>query len=98
MSTVLLLEVFITLVEMKKEMKKNLDIKRIQGADPEISERGGGRRPNSGKGGGQNATFQCRFQSFSYKSLRNIPPKGGTAARPAPPLNPRMVLKHLGMC
>ena len=60
-------------------------------ADPEISERGG-RKPNSRKGG-RNLTFQCRFPSFSYKSLTNIPPKngggggggGGGAARPAAP-------------
>ena len=39
----------------------------------------GGRKPNSrkGGGGGRNSTFQCSFQSFSYKSLTNIPPKGG---------------------
>ena len=39
---------------------------------------------------GWNLTFQCRFPSFSYKSLTNIPPKGGAAACPAPPLNPRL--------
>ena len=43
------------------------------GADPEISEKGG-RKPNSRRGG-RNLTFQCRFPSFSYKSLTNIPPK-----------------------
>ena len=61
------------------------------GADPKISERGG-RKPNPRKGGGgsRNSTFQCGFQSFSYKSLTNIPTKGGAAARPAPPLNPRL--------
>ena len=62
----------------------------VPGADPEISERGGGgRKPNSRKGS-QNSTFQCSFQSFSYKSLTNIPPKGGAVARPAPPLNPHL--------
>ena len=43
------------------------------------------------RGGGRNSTFQCCFQSFSYKSLTNIPPKGKATARPAPPLNPRRV-------
>ena len=40
--------------------------------------------------GGRNLTFQ----SFSYKSLTNIPPKGGGggAARRAPPLNPRLII------
>ena len=41
--------------------------------------------------GGRNLTFQCGFQPFSYKSLTNIPAKGEAAARPAPPLNPRLV-------
>ena len=45
--------------------------------------------------GGRNLTFQCRFPSFSYKSLANIPPKGGTLARPAPPLNPRLAFRSL---
>ena len=45
--------------------------KQHPGADPEISERGG-----------RNATFQCHFQAFSYKSLTNTPPKGGAVARP----------------
>ena len=40
--------------------------------------------------GGQNLTFQCSFQSFSYKSPTNIPAKGGAAARLAPPLNPHL--------
>ena len=40
--------------------------------------------------GVQNLTFQCRFPSF-YKSLTNTPPKGGATARPAPPLNPRLL-------
>ena len=45
--------------------------------------------------GGRNLTFQCRFPSFSYKSLTNIPPKGGgAAARPAPPLNPRLLIVY----
>ena len=41
---------------------------------------GGGRKPNSGKGG-RNSTFQCHFQSFSYKSLTNTPLKGGGGGR-----------------
>ena len=45
--------------------------------------------------GGRNLTFQCRFPSFSYKSLTNIPPKGGALARPAPPLNPRLAFRSL---
>ena len=53
--------------------------KQHPGADPKISERGG-----------RNVTFQCHFQSFSYKSLTNTPPKGGAVARPAPPLNLRL--------
>ena len=45
--------------------------------------------------GGRNSTFQCGFQSFSYKSLTNIPAKGGGgAARPAPPLNLRLRMLH----
>ena len=50
------------------------------GAGSQILERGGGRK----------SFFQCGFQSFSYKSLTNIPAKGGATARPAPPLNPRL--------
>ena len=65
----------------------------LSGTDPEISERGI-RKPNSRKGG-QNSTFQCSFQSFSYKSLSNIPPKGGGGGRPAPPQNPRLALLHV---
>ena len=59
------------------------------GADPEIFERGGPEAiihkilerggPNSLK-----MAFECSFQSFSYKSFANIPPKGGAR----PPLNP----------
>ena len=45
-----------------------------------------------------NVTFQCCFQSFSYKSLTNIPPKGGGhGPPPAPPLNlhlNRVVSQH----
>ena len=66
------------------------------------SARGGSRNFRRGGGGGgsrilerggRNLTFQYRFLSFSYKFLTNIPPKGGGgegAARPAPPLNPRL--------
>ena len=52
-----------------------LKSRRKPGADPEISERGAGSQIL--ERGGWNATFQCRFQSFCYKSLTNIPPKGG---------------------
>ena len=58
-------------------------------------QKGGAPKPNSRKGGGRNLTFQCGFQSFSYKSLTNIPAKGGAAARPAPPLNPRLPMDYL---
>ena len=66
------------------------------GVDPEISERGG-RKPNSRKGGGRNLTFQCRFPSFSYKSLTNIPPKGGGPgpSGPSPKSAPRLSLPPL---
>ena len=61
------------------------------GADPEIFERGGPEAiihkvlerggPNSLK-----MAFECSFQSFSYKSFANIPPKGGGGAGPPGPL------------
>ena len=72
------------------ELQSGFVMKRRKdtGADPGISERGD-RKPNSGKRN-QNSTFQCHFQSFSYKSLTNAPLKGGATARPAPPLNPRL--------
>ena len=44
--------------------------------------------------GGQKSTFQCGFQSFSYKSVTIIPPKGGAAACPAPPLNPCLYIEQ----
>ena len=63
------------------------------GADPEIFERGGPEAiiykilerggPKSHK-----MAFECLFQSFSYKSFANVPPKGGARAPWAPPLNP----------
>ena len=61
-------------------------IKYSPGADPEISERGGGGGGSQilERGGGWNSTFQCGFQSFSYKSLTNIPPK--EEPRPIRPL------------
>ena len=74
--------------------------KKCSGADPEIFERGspeaiihkilerGG--PNSLK-----MAFECSFQSFSYKSFANIPPKGGARAPWAPPLNPPLVFCHI---
>ena len=34
--------------------------------------------------GGRNLIFQCRFPSFSYKSLTNIPPKRGGPSGPSP--------------
>ena len=66
---------------------------RETGADPEIFERGGPEAiiykilerggPKSHK-----MAFECLFQSFSYKSFANVPPKGGARAPWAPPLNP----------
>ena len=63
------------------------------GADPEIFERGGPEAiiykilerggPKSHK-----MAFECIFQSFSYKSFANVPPKGGARGPWAPPLNP----------
>ena len=53
------------------------------GADPEISERGAGSQIL--EKGGRNSTFQCSFQSFSYKFLTNIPPKGGGGRAPSGP-------------
>ena len=63
------------------------------GADPEILERGG-QKPNSRKGGGQNSTFQCGFQSFSYKSLTNIPAKGEGGCSPSGP-SPKSAPAHV---
>ena len=47
--------------------------------------------------GGRNLTFQCRFPSFSYKSLTNIPPKGGGPgpSGPSPKSAPRLSLPPL---
>ena len=66
------------------------------GADPEIFERGG---PEDiickilERGGPKSLkmAFECSFQSFSYKSFANIPPKGGARAPRAPPLNPPLL-------
>ena len=72
-------------------------------ADPEIFERGGPEaiiykilergNPKSLK-----MVFECLFQSFSYKSFANIPPKGGARAPWAPPLNPPPVAVLAEMC
>ena len=73
----------ITKISMGEIQKSNVFY--CSGADPEISERGGGDRSQILERGGQNSTFQCGFQSFSYKSLINIPPKGGLQpVRPLP--------------
>ena len=58
------------------------------GADPEIFERGG---PEDiickilERGGPKSLkmAFECSFQSFSYKSFANIPPKGGASPKSA---------------
>ena len=63
-------------------------MKDTSGADPEIFERGG---PEDmiykilERGGPKSLkmAFECSFQSFSYKSFANIPPKGG-ARGPSP--------------
>ena len=65
------------------------------GADPEIFKRG---RPEAiiyrslerGVPKSLKMAFECSFQSFSYKSFANIPPKGwgGGGGGWAPPLNP----------
>ena len=65
----------------------------VAGADPEVFERGGPEAiiyKNLEKGGPKSLkmAFECSFQSFSYKSFANIPPKGGALAPWAPPLNP----------
>ena len=74
----------------------------VSGADPEIFERGGPEAiihkilerggPNSLK-----MAFECSFQSFSYKSFANIPPKGGARAPWAPPLNPPLGITIFGI-
>ena len=64
------------------------------GADPEIFKRGGPeaiiyRSLESGLPKSLKVAFECSFQSFSYKSFANIPPKGGGGWAPwAPPLKP----------
>ena len=65
----------------------------MSGADPGIFERGGPeaiiykflerRGPKPLK-----MSFECSFQSFSYKYFANISQKGGAQAPWAPPLNP----------
>ena len=69
---------------------QNVVLVQVSGADPEIFERGGPEAiihktlergaPNSLK-----MAFECSFQSFSYKSFANIPPKGGARDPWAPP-------------
>ena len=56
----------------------------VPGADPEISERGGGSQIL--ERGAKIRLFSAAFSHF----LTNIPPKGGAVARPAPPLNPHL--------
>ena len=76
------------------------------GADPGIFERGG---PEAiifiykilERGGPKplKMSFECSFQSFSYKYFANISQKGGAQAPWAPPLNPPlpyMYLSHKG--
>ena len=65
---------------------------RWAGADPEISERGG-RKPNSRKGGAGIWLFSATFRLFLINLLLIFHQKGGGGggARPAPPLNPRLV-------
>ena len=41
--------------------------------------------------------FECSFQSFSYKSAANIPPKGGGGGW-APPLNPPLLVVESDCC
>ena len=61
----------------------------LTGADPEIFERGG---PEAiiykilERGGPKSfkMAFECLFQSFSYKSFANVPPKGGGGLGPSP--------------
>ena len=63
------------------------------GADPKLFERGG---PEAivykilERGGPK--SLKCSFQSFSYKSFANIPPKGGPGPPGFPPLDPPLVL------
>ena len=63
-----------TLILRAEKQQERIQKFQKGGAGSQILERGGGR----------NSTFQCGFQSFSYKSLTNIPAKGGP--RPVRPL------------
>ena len=76
----------------KSATNSSFDVNNWQGQIQKFQKGGAGSRIL--ERGGRNWTFQCRFPSFSYKSLTNIPPKGGAAARPAPPLNPRLTAVH----
>ena len=82
-------------MRIRNDFLQVVQVDSPSGVDPEISERGGGAGSRILERGGRNLTFQCRFPSFSYKSLTNIPPKGGALARPAPPLNPRLAFRSL---
>ena len=76
----------------KSNMNRELKIRFFRGGSRNFRKGGGGSQIQ--ERGGRNSTFQCGFQSFSYKSLTNTPAKGGGgggAARPAPPLNPRLI-------
>ena len=68
------------------------------GADPEILERGG-RKPNSRKGGPEYRLFSAAFSHSLINLLQVFQQKGGggrgAVARPAPPLNPRLILHNL---
>ena len=87
-------------MEGKQEKRDNYmqtSIYLYPGADPEIFEREGPEAiiykilervgPKSLK-----LAFECLFQSFSYKSFANIPPKGGGRGPWAPPLNPPLFI------
>ena len=70
-----------------------LKLSSLSGADPEISERGGW-KPNSRKGGPEfdfSVPLSVIFLLISY----HIPPKGGAAARPAPPLNLHLIVTYM---
>ena len=72
----------------------------MSGADPDIFKKGG---PETTciiykileRGGPKSLkmAFECSFQSFSYKSFVDIPPKGGALAPWAPPLNPPLCVR-----
>ena len=59
----------------KSATNSSFDVNNWQGQIQKFQKGGAGSRIL--ERGGRNWTFQCRFPSFSYKSLTNIPPKGG---------------------